>query len=103
MMMQNIPRLIFWELTKQCNLKCKHCRATIAQMESEIAAVDTIKANVIRELQELASPEKKIVHVHVSEVLGNVVETPEDVEQAVERLKEHLLKLLAEDTRIVLE
>ncbi len=82
---------------------CKHCRATIAQMESEIAAVDAIKANVIRELQELASPEKKIVHVHVSEVLGNVVETPEDVEQAVERLKEHLLKLLAEDTRIVLE
>lgn len=21
------PRLIFWELTKNCNLKCKHCRA----------------------------------------------------------------------------
>lgn len=21
------PRLIFWELTKQCNLKCSHCRA----------------------------------------------------------------------------
>ena len=72
-------------------------------MESEIAAVDTIKANVIRELQELASPEKKIVHVRVSEVLGNVVETPEDVEQAIEQLKEHLLKLLAEDTRIILE
>ena len=82
---------------------CTHCRATIAQMESEITAVGTIKAGVIRELQELASPEKKIVHVRVSEVLGNVVETPEDVEQAVERLKEHLLKLLAEDTQIILE
>lgn len=23
----NKPRLIFWELTKQCNLKCRHCRA----------------------------------------------------------------------------
>jgi heme b synthase len=21
------PRLIFWELTKQCNLRCRHCRA----------------------------------------------------------------------------
>ena len=21
------PRLIFWELTKRCNLKCAHCRA----------------------------------------------------------------------------
>lgn len=27
MKMENIPRLIFWELTKRCNLHCKHCRA----------------------------------------------------------------------------
>ena len=25
--MENVPRLIFWELTKECNLKCIHCRA----------------------------------------------------------------------------
>ncbi len=25
--MKNTPRLIFWELTKRCNLKCLHCRA----------------------------------------------------------------------------
>ncbi len=23
----NKPRLIFWELTKRCNLRCVHCRA----------------------------------------------------------------------------
>ncbi len=27
MMNKNTPRLIFWELTKSCNLKCAHCRA----------------------------------------------------------------------------
>ena len=27
MMKLNTPRLIFWELTKRCNLKCQHCRA----------------------------------------------------------------------------
>lgn len=27
MMNKNIPRLIFWELTKRCNLNCAHCRA----------------------------------------------------------------------------
>ncbi len=26
-MHDNTPRLIFWELTKSCNLKCAHCRA----------------------------------------------------------------------------
>jgi len=82
---------------------CLRCRATIAQMESEIAAVDALRSQAIRELQGLAAPEKKIVRVRLSSVLGRIVETPDDVEQAVERLKEHLLKLLAEDTRIVLE
>src|SRR5207247_6997033 len=82
---------------------CGNCRATIAQMDSESAAVETLKSHAIRELQELATPEKKIVRVRLASVLGSVVETPEDVEQAVERLKEHLLKLLAEDTRLVLE
>ena len=23
-----VPRLVFWELTKGCNLRCIHCRAT---------------------------------------------------------------------------
>jgi len=27
MIHKNVPRLIFWELTKRCNLKCVHCRA----------------------------------------------------------------------------
>lgn len=32
--MKNVPRLIFWELTKQCNLRCVHCRAEAAIEES---------------------------------------------------------------------
>lgn len=82
---------------------CRTCRATIAQMESEIAAVEALKSQAIRELQELAAPEKKIVRVRVASVLGSTVETPEDVYLALERLKEHLLKLLAGNTRILLE
>ena len=27
------PRLVFWELTKRCNLACKHCRAEAAEMD----------------------------------------------------------------------
>ncbi len=27
MIMENIPRLVFWELTRACNLNCIHCRA----------------------------------------------------------------------------
>ncbi len=32
-MAQNIPRLIFWELTKKCNLSCVHCRAEAEEVD----------------------------------------------------------------------
>src|SRR5512140_3019637 len=28
------PRLIFWEVTKGCNLRCIHCRATATELAS---------------------------------------------------------------------
>jgi hypothetical protein len=82
---------------------CTRCRATVAQMESEAAAVESLKVNAIRGLQELAAPEKRIVRVRLSSVMGRVLESSEDVDQAVEDLRTHLLKLVAEDVRIVLE
>src|ERR1017187_502309 len=29
---QNLPRLVFWEVTKGCNLRCVHCRATATEL-----------------------------------------------------------------------
>ena len=31
---QYTPRLIFWEVTKGCNLRCIHCRATATELMS---------------------------------------------------------------------
>lgn len=82
---------------------CKACGASVSQMESEISAVQSLKITAISQLQELAAPEKKVVRLRVSSILGNVVETQEDVEAGIEQLKAYLLKLLSEDKRIVLE
>lgn len=92
---------------------CRTCRATVAQMESEIAAVEALKSQAIRELQELASPEKKIVRVRVASILGSVIEKPDNPDDSeefeprlrdrIDELREHLLNLLAEGARIILE
>jgi len=82
---------------------CRHCRATIAQMESDIAAVESLKARVIAELQSLSAPEKRVVRLRASSLLGNVIETPEDLERALSRLREELERLLKEGVRVVLE
>ncbi len=53
MKIKHEPRLIFWELTKRCNLRCRHCRAEAddslfegeAPLESIKAVIDRIAEN----------------------------------------------------------
>jgi hypothetical protein len=82
---------------------CKSCRATIAQMESDIEAVESLKSRAVVALQQLTVPEKKIVRIKVSAIMGNVLETSEDIEEGIKRLQEELKRLLAEGVRVVLE
>ncbi len=44
MIMKNDLRLIFWELTSSCNLKCKHCRADAQEgfVEEELSTKEII-------------------------------------------------------------
>ncbi len=46
-MQQNKPRLIFWELTKHCNLNCIHCRAEPGEEhDSQELSLDEVKSTV---------------------------------------------------------
>ncbi len=53
MKMDHVPRLIFWELTKKCNLNCIHCRAEAENIRYEgeltfsdvVAVIDDIAAH----------------------------------------------------------
>jgi hypothetical protein len=90
-----------WPLTRD---ECDDCRASIAQMESDLAAVEGLKAQAIGRLQELTAPkEGKLERVRLAEFFTEAVESEESVERAVERLREHLLKLVAEGVKIILE
>lgn len=82
---------------------CRECQSTIAEMQADIDAVSSRRSDAVRRLQGLAAPEQRVERVRLTAVLGSVLESPADVEEAIERLKEHLLKILAEGSRIVLE
>ncbi len=50
------PRLVFWEVTKGCNLRCIHCRATATELTSP-ADLDTPKAlDIITQIAEFSNP-----------------------------------------------
>jgi radical SAM protein with 4Fe4S-binding SPASM domain len=50
------PRLVFWEVTKGCNLRCIHCRATATELASP-SDLPTPKAlDIIRQIADYANP-----------------------------------------------
>ena len=86
------------------SLACNTCRAGVSQMESDIEALGGIFAKVVSEIQCLTTPpEVKIERVRVSEYFSGSYESVDQIRQAVARLQDHLLKLLDEGVKIVVE
>jgi len=52
----NKPRLIFWELTKGCNLRCIHCRASATELSSPSDLSTQAAKAIIDQIAEVSSP-----------------------------------------------
>jgi len=84
---------------------CTICRASLAEMASDLAAVDGLRSDVLLRVQELTAPEETVERVRVSDVagVGQTLSTPEEVDDLLEQLRDHLLKLIASGIKVVLE
>lgn len=87
------------------DLVCGVCGASLAEMASDLAAMDSLRSDVLLRVQELTAPEEKIERVRVSDVagVGQTLSSSEEVEDLLERLRDHLLKLIAAGVKVVLE
>ncbi|MGE5596927.1 MAG: hypothetical protein ACM3S1_12950, partial [Hyphomicrobiales bacterium] len=85
-------------------LRCTACEATIPQMQSDVEAIPALQATVRERIQAaLAPPDQQVVRVRVSAFFAGGIDTQDAIDAALERFREHLLKLLDEGARIVLE
>lgn len=86
-------------------LVCAVCRAGLAEMASDLAAVNRLRSDVLLRVQQLTAPEERIERVRVADVagVGGSLSTPEEVEALLEQLRDHLLKLIASGVKVVLE
>ena len=50
------PRLIFWEVTKGCNLRCIHCRATATELMSPRDLPTTKALDIISQIADFSNP-----------------------------------------------
>ena len=51
-----VPRLVFWELTTGCNLRCLHCRATAQELSSPLDLSTPQALRVVEQVSRYAHP-----------------------------------------------
>ena len=84
---------------------CAKCGSSLSEMESDLLAVNSLRDQVIRRLQEFARPEDKVQRVRVTDVVNTyqALSTPDEVNKWIEQLREQLLKLVESGTKVMLE
>lgn len=88
--------------------ECRRCAASVSQMESDLAALGGLKSSAIARVQELTAPKDsgdglKIERIRLAEFFSTALDSEASVDEALNRLREHLHKLVAEGVKIVVE
>ena len=82
---------------------CRNCRATLSQMESDLAALSGLRVQVLSRIIELTTSEPRVERVRLASFFNGGLESADEVKEAVERLKKHLLELVEDDVQIIIE
>ena len=86
---------------------CDACSATLGEMESDLAALEGLKAQVLVRVQELAMPPEekgsRVERIKISGFFTRVLDSDDAVEEILEQVRQHLHKLIAEGVRIIVE
>jgi len=87
------------------NATCQNCGAGAAQMASDIAAVEGLKQKAVERLLELTTEdeEQQVEWVHLSDYFPNRIESVDDLEDALNQLKDELTKRLEEGQYIAIK
>jgi hypothetical protein len=81
-------------------------KASLTEMESDLAAVDGLKSSVIVKLQELSIGSNRkapVRKVRVSEFFNRPIQTQEELNKALELIRDSLQKCIDEGAIIILE
>lgn len=80
-------------------------KASLTEMESDLVAVDSLKASVLLKLQELSlSVEPKPVRrLKIAQFFDKPIRSQEELDVTIEKLRESLQKCIDEETVIILE
>lgn len=83
---------------------CPDCKASIGQIQSDQMALPALVQQVIAKLAELTKkPEQQVKRVRASTMFTATLDSPEAVDSAVNRLRDHLHGLVSAGNAVVVE
>jgi hypothetical protein len=82
---------------------CPQCRASLSQMQSDLVAVDILMRQILRLMQELLEPQEQVQRLRIDAFYPAVIESIEEYDQATERLRTEIVKLVQAGIKVILE
>lgn len=83
---------------------CANCRASVQQLESDLAALDGLTADILTRIQEIVTPPDEVIErVRVRDFFARSLDSQQAIQEALAELEEHLLDLLDRGARIIIE
>jgi hypothetical protein len=84
---------------------CGNCGASLPQIESDFVAVGGLRNQALRRIQEFLEPEEKLERVRVADITSHyqAISSAEEVDELIERLRNHLLKMIESGVKVILE
>lgn len=72
-------------------------------MEADLAGLGNFKGQVLARLQELVRPARRVERVRLAGLIQAPLDSAKAVDEAIERVREHLHKLVAAGATVILE
>src|SRR5207248_5391341 len=82
---------------------CRRTGATVAQLESDLVAVEAITRSVLSRVYEEAAPEEKIERMSMARLYPSRITSPEEMEQVIKDLRDRISKILAQGGSVILD
>ncbi|MCI0516021.1 BREX system P-loop protein BrxC [candidate division KSB1 bacterium] len=100
----NFQRRSCHDLKLNWSDRCENCQATLQQLESDILSINGLLDEAIQQIQKLTAPATRpTITISVNHYLRGEFQSADELEQALERLKEEVIKHLLEGKSVYLQ
>jgi hypothetical protein len=82
---------------------CQACSSNMSQMDSDLAALPGLQGQVLVDIQKRVTPDEKFERVRLLEFFAEPLDSEEAISQTIDRLRDHLQKLMDQGIKIILE